>query len=499
MENALWAETEVVAAGPGLRGFSREYEWLNGMVARGMGVAEGGAAVPETVLQCIWYDQLIQSEGLILNGGQRLRVVFPGWWNQNEGPDFRDAQLEIDGAFLTGDVEVHQDLAAWRQHGHHQDSRYDNVVLEVVGICTGSDAGNATSRNRAVPYLPLESALLDSLEALAEQLRLRDYPYHVPASYGECARLTAVHGVEPVLRLLRLAGEWRMLAKARDIAERIERAGEDQAVYEAVMAACGYGPYKHQFRALAQQIHYDRVRQLGVQDPFLVEAAFLQLAGLLPESLPEGNGDAPHFRRLQALREQRLRGLRRLPMKWTRNGVRPNNYPERRLAGAARFLGRTAKPGLSAALDEIWQGESKPVKRRLAFEALFPTPLGFWAERCTWTGKPMPKPTAMIGRGRVHAIIGNVFVPVALAKARYARDRALETKVFDFFTALPKEMENHVFKTMASRLFGDTSPPRFSFQTQQGLIQLYTDWCRFNPKCGACPALSLLKLVGESR
>lgn len=481
----------------GFRGFSREYERLRGVVARGMRVAEESERIPEKVLQCIWYEQLIQSEGLALADGRSLRVVFPGWWNQNEGPDFRDAQLEIDGAFMTGDVEVHQDLGAWRHHGHHQDSRYDSVILEVVGTCTGSSGENITSESRTIPCLPLKPALADDLEVLAEQIRVRDYPYNVAASHGECARLTAIHGVEPVVRLLRLAGEWRMLAKARDLAERIERAGEEQAAYEAVLAACGYGPYKNQFRALAQQIHYERVRQLGVQDPFLVEAAFLQLAGLLPGSLPEGNGDIPHFRRLQDLREKRLRGLRRLPMKWTRNGVRPNNYPERRLAGAARFLGRTAKPGLSAVLDAIWEDDARPVERRKAFEALFPAPLGFWAERCTWTGKRMPKPMALLGRGRVQAIIGNVFVPVALAKARQMHDRALETKVFDFFTALPKEPDNHVFKVMAPRLFGDTPPPRFTFQMQQGLIQLYNDWCRFNPKCGACPALSLLRLVGE--
>ena len=479
------------------RGFSREYERLRGMAARGMWVAEGGGPVPEAVLQGIWYEQLLRTEGLVLPDGRSLRVIFPGWWNQNEGPDFRDAQLEIGGRHMAGDVEVHQDLGAWRQHGHHQDPRYDRVVLEVIGNGSGPHSPNATSDGRLIPYLPLESALDDDIEVLAERIRARDYPYRVPASYGECARLTAVHGVEPMVRLLRLAGEWRMLAKARDLAERRERVGDDQAVYEAVMAACGYGPYKHQFRALAQQLHYERVRQLGTQDPFLVEAAFLQLAGLLPETLPEGNGDVPHFRRLQALRKQRLRGLRRLPMRWDRNGVRPNNYPERRLAGAARFLGRTAKPGLSAALDAVWQDEAGPVARRRVFEALFPSAIGFWAERCTWTGKPLAKPAAMIGRDRVHAIIGNVFVPAALARARRDHNPVLETHVFDFFTSLPKEMENHVVRTMGSRLFGDTPPPRYTFQMQQGLLQLYTDWCRFNPKCGACPALALLNLVGE--
>ena len=467
------------------------------MVAQGMMAAERDGGVPEKVLQCIWYEQLIHPEGLTLTDGRSVRVIFPGWWNQNEGPDFRDAQLEIDGNFLTGDVEIHHDLASWRQHGHHQDPRYDDVVLEVVGACGAPNGSNVTSTGRTISVLSLESALEEDLEALAEQIRARDYPYSVAAAHGECARLTAVHGVEPVVRLLRLAGEWRVLAKARDLTERVERVGEDQAVYEAVLAACGFGPYKHQFRALAQQLHYERVRQLGAQDPFLVEAALLQLAGLLPETLPEDNGDVPHFRRLQTLREQRLRGLRRLPMKWARNGVRPNNYPERRLAGAARFLGRTAKPGLSAALEAIWEDDVKPVERRRAFDGLFPSPLGFWAERCTWTGKRMARPMALLGRGRVQAIIGNVFVPIALAKARQAHDRALETKVFEFFTALPKEPDNHIFKVMAPRLFGDAPPPRFTFQMQQGLIQLYNDWCRFNPKCGACPALSLLKLVGE--
>ena len=269
----------------------------------------GGGPVPEAVLQGIWYEQLLRTEGLVLPDGRSLRVIFPGWWNQNEGPDFRDAQLEIGGRHMAGDVEVHQDLGAWRQHGHHQDPRYDRVVLEVIGNGSGPHSPNATSDGRLIPYLPLESALDDDIEVLAERIRARDYPYRVPASYGECARLTAVHGVEPMVRLLRLAGEWRMLAKARDLAERMERVGDDQAVYEAVMAACGYGPYKHQFRALAQQLHYERVRQLGTQDPFLVEAAFLQLAGLLPETLPVGSGDVPHFRRLQALRKQRLRGV----------------------------------------------------------------------------------------------------------------------------------------------------------------------------------------------
>ena len=101
----------------------------------------------------------------------------------------------------------------------------------------------------------------------------------------------------------------------------------------------------------------------------LLEAAFLQMAGLFPKELPEGTTAVPHFARLRALRRDRLEGLRSLPLEWNRAGVRPNNNPERRLAGAARLLARTAKRGLFDTLDDIWKEDLKPIERRRRFVA----------------------------------------------------------------------------------------------------------------------------------
>ena len=254
--------------------------------------------------------------------------------------------------------------------------------------------------------------------SLAGLILADEYPYAVGQSRGKCSELRAEAGPEALTKVVLLAGEWRMLHKARALRERMDHSGANQAIYEEFMYACGFGHFKHHFRAIARHLPYDRARQLALLDPLLLETAFLQIAGLLPENLPQGTTAVPHFARLRALRRDHLGGLRSLPLTWRRIGIRPANNPERRLAGAARFFTRTAREGLVDALEKHWRGNEKPLPRRRAFESLFPSATGFWATHCTWTGKKMKTPSAPLGSGRIRSIIGNVFIPAALALAR---------------------------------------------------------------------------------
>jgi hypothetical protein len=134
------------------------------------------------------------------------------------------------------------------------------------------------------------------------------------------------------------------------------------------------------------------------------------------------------------------------------------------------------------------------MQSRQAFEDLFPAPMGFWATHCTWTGKSMKEPCALLGPGRVRCIIGNVFVPAALAVARHERDREREEQVLEFFSHLPKEPDNHVLKIMLPRILGPDAAKhaRLTFRTQQGLLQLHQDWCETNPSCNNCTVVQFL-------
>ena len=446
---------------------------------------EGKAALPEQVVQCVWFDQLFSTEGLTTDQGLPLRIVSPGWWNHGEGPDFKGAQIQFGETVRTGDVEIHLDHAGWRQHGHDSDPRYDNVVLEVVLSSKPPVSPPFTSAGRRIACLLLGKYVMSDLLQLSESLAVEDYPYRVDMSRGHCAQLPQ----EAVRRFALQAGDWRLLHKAKTVRERMERAGPDQAVYEVFLSACGYSRFKHHFRLIARHLPYERAVQLARQDPFLLETALLQIAGLLPESLPGDAGDAVHFKRLATLRKTYLDGLRSLPIAWPRTGVRPTNYPERRLAGAARFLSKASRTGLCALLDEVWREEMSPMERRKQFEGLFPSPMGFWAEHCTWTGKSLGTPIAPLGSGRARSIIGNVFLPAALAAARMRRDIQMEDRVHALYAALPKEAPNHIIEIMLPRAFGERVPKRITFREQQGLLQLYQDWCEPNPSCRNCPAI----------
>ena len=86
------------------------------------------ADVPEIALSAAWHAQRLVGP-LRTVDGRTVEVVHRGTWTHGFGPDFRDALLLFDGRELrAGDVEVHLRTAAWVQHGHHLDPRYDGVV-----------------------------------------------------------------------------------------------------------------------------------------------------------------------------------------------------------------------------------------------------------------------------------------------------------------------------------------------------------------------------------
>ncbi len=470
--------------------FSEEYGGILGKCAR---VREAGAP-PEAALQRFWAEGVLVGEALHTLENHRVRIVAPGWANKAEGPDFLGAQVEFNGVLHGGDVEIHQSPGGWRGHGHHRDPRYRDVILHVVWDAGRSPAQPpATPEGRALATLSLTAPPAAELFHRWERSREAE-TLPEPSACGRCARDLSGEQRDAVTAFLDLAGEWRILEKARDMRERAAAAGLEQALYETLLRACGYARYAASFHLLARSLPYDRIRQLALLEPFLPEAALFHHAGLLPDTLPAGADDtaAAHHRRLTALRREYLGELRSLGLEWPRVGVRPVNTPERRLAGAARLVARTAKRGLLAALEELWRGEEPPLARRRTFEALFSPALGFWTTHCAWNGKSLARSAALLGGGRVRSVIGNVFLPLAVAKARDTRDRALEERALNFCRALPAEPDNQVLRRMTAWIFPEDAP-RLNFLRQQGLLQMYRDWCEANPSCRNCSLHAFFK------
>lgn len=237
--------------------------------------------------------------------GRRLHIRFPGVPAPGYGPDARDAVIELDGAELCGDVELHLRASGWRAHGHHDDPAYARVVLHVVEENDGGALVTPHASGRAIP--------------VAVAPRPPASP-PLPGFSPPCANAPAP---EPVLDRLGLE---RLRAKA-------SRAGH-------WAAARGPGPVLY---ALALETLAGRRNR----EAFAEVARRLPLPALLERAPASAPGEAREAALASALRE----AARDLPL--ARHGGRPAAAPERRLEALGALAARLwpdAVPAWPAAL-----------------------------------------------------------------------------------------------------------------------------------------------------
>jgi hypothetical protein len=248
----------------------------------------GPFSIAERVLQKIWLHGDFVQAGAKLADGRRIERVTPGAWNLLGGPDFRDAQLKIDGREVRGDVEVHFHSSDWTAHGHATDPSYARVVLHVVLFPSDQSARVRRVDGVTLPTLFLLPLLHRALEEYAaddalETLTARD-------DWRRFAELAAKSRPE-LNALLHAQARARWAQKLHFARRRIEKLGWSDAAHHTALEILGYRLNRAPMLELAAR------RPLPAwREPLDVEAFF-----------QEGRG------------------------RWFRQGVRPANQPLTRL------------------------------------------------------------------------------------------------------------------------------------------------------------------------
>lgn len=108
----------------------------------------------EEYLHHIWKMKRLPWQMLRLTDGRPLIVNHVGNYNANEnGPDFQQGCVTIDGIKWYGSIELHVKSSDWFKHKHQTDKNYDNVVLHVVY----QDDEPVFVNNQKIPTLELKS------------------------------------------------------------------------------------------------------------------------------------------------------------------------------------------------------------------------------------------------------------------------------------------------------------------------------------------------------
>ncbi len=412
------------------------------------------AAPSEAELVCLWEGQRFPTQALVSGDGAPLRVVFRGRpCTGGPGPDFRDAVIELRGCQVRGDVELHVLASGFHRHGHHRDHAYDNVVLHVV---FWDDDGENTrlASGRRVPVVALGPWVARRAEELQAWL-CRPALWQEPCS-GARKRL----GAEAVGAILDGAGDRRFREKAATFASALAEEDGEEVLYRGILEALGYSQNREPFRLLAQALPWRQLRPCIRAHPrqervLVAEAILLGRAGFL-DPLAGDLGALPSW-------AAHRNGVESPALVWCLAGIRPENHPARRLAGAARLLVRYLGKGLLAGLLEKVAEASVEGPQALT--------------------TALRVDEGLIGQGRADEIGVNVVLPFALAWAQARQDKPLAQAALILYQRYPKLSPYGIVRRLTAVLGRELTA---GARRQQGMLDLFHRYCR-QGGCNRCP------------
>ena len=445
---------------------------------------------PEHWMQQIWRHQRLRRDCLTTVEGTPVRILHPGFWNREAGPDFRQAVLQFGAETpVCGDVEVDREVTGWKGHHHASNPAYARVVLHVVWEASSGEGRPPTLAMHPFLDAPL-TELLPWLENEAASLLS-------PGMLGRCCAPLRKTSEETVQNLLTQAALQRLQRKATDFLLRARHTGWDQALWEGLFTGLGYKHNGWPLRRLAELVKTETD-----QDADVWEARLLGVSGLLPSrppALPEG---ALRVRQLwdHWWREQERWSDHILPAAvWRLSGIRPANHPQRRLALAARWRASGILPGQITQ----WMRESPETGTALV-QSLWrilepPMPQGeFWSTHWTLRSSRTNRPLPWLGKARTTDLAVNTILPWLLARAQAGSGSDWENPIRKRYLAWPAGQDNALLRHARVRLFGSSPLPRPGRAVlQQGLLQIIHHFCASaGPLCSDC---QFPRLVDEAQ
>lgn len=469
----------------------------------------------ERLIQAIWAHQLLQPGGLRLLDGRPLRILDPGQWNGAGGPDFRGARLMIDSETVSGDVEIHLDASLWRTHRHESDLDYNGCVLHAVYRNDDGVDSDRLHNGTALPRFEMEPYVFPDLESVRRSITPEDFPYGQPAGLGRCHELMTAMDPAVIAGFLDRAGEERLEAKIARLEDQARSAPLDQVFYQSLMMSLGSGSGKSLYYLLAKRAPAAELKDYAGELPEAdraraIEAILLHLAGLIPD---EGElADAPAESRAYAKELGRI--WKRFEPYWSDRvlapsrrwyrGIRPVNFPTRRLSAVAAMLdeelrtGQTALGRFAKAIRESAgeiAGLKKTRKPASVLKSLYQpfeqdSTGNFWAGHYSFTAEPAASSMKLIGESTARSLLFNAVLPAVSLFARHSGDAALERDVRKLASIFPTLQPNHVTGFMTWRLFGETGRGKDLISSelrQQGLFQIFHSCCNGEERnCEKC-------------
>ncbi len=412
----------------------------------------------EDFLHYVWNFRKLEVGQFFTSEHESLHINNPGSPNVNSGPDFFNAQIELNGQVWAGNVEIHIKSSDWYAHAHERDPAYDNVILHVVWE---HDAEVFRKNGTAIPTFILKNHIPQN--TLRQYLNL----FSKGKKWINCeSDLGKVDSFIMENWLERLYFE-RLQKRETLLRDELENSRHhwESLLFRMLCKNFGLKVNGESFFSIAKSIDYSVLQKCG-PDRQQMEALLLGQAGLL-----DGEKEDWYFKTLKTEYEY-LRhkfGLTTetvVAPKFFR--LRPPNFPTLRLAQLAMLYSEQAN-----LFSKINAANTKR-----EFYALFNICASdYWSKHYNFGVSSLER-KKRITKSFVDLLILNTIIPIKFCYARWHGNDVAE-EILKLASEIAPE-ENIVVKK-----FNSLRNSAANAYQSQALLQLKTDYCDKN-RCLQC-------------
>ncbi len=442
----------------------------------------------EEQLQLTWCREKIGTMFSAVDGSD-IELLTPGIWNLEAGPDFLNAKLTINGRECTGSIEIHKKCSDWVSHGHSSNPLYDKIILHVVA----KDDTESLSHElqKLLPSAPV--VVLQPRFATTRISPSDKFPK------GKCLSFFSSVNDDELNLFFCKAGIKRFYGKVDFTLGNMREQGINRAFTELLFDACGYKQNRTCFIELFHRLC--RYENLSEEE---IEAVIWGESGVLPD---------PATVQLDPTMKQFVQRLwsiwwkiRKEPLpdiQWRRSGLRPMNFPERRIAALTELMKKIGKLPLTFFANLAKENQSPAAFTKAVIKNV-KCSHPIWDNYITFTSS-CATPAAVLGKSRAEDICINVILPSLQAhillsekSADSSCDNTVEKSLPEqAFAAMPSLQSNRILETASLKWFAPPGRKRNIIKgavSQQGILHIYRNFCEVVcSKCSECPLTDLMK------
>ena len=264
----------------------------------------------EEILHYLWKKKKIPCLNLKLITGENLSIIKFGEYNEFEsGPDFINAEIEIEGVRWFGNIEIHVKSSDWYLHNHQNDKSFENVILHVVLKFDKDVYINGVK----LPTLQLVDII--------NEASISDY-FKYSHQFFNCAK-----------SIQEIDGIYLESMKSRVLINRLDRKVKSLSYH--------IDPAQNLFillaRAFGNKVNAETFEEIPTRIPIQIlkkESAKIKLANLIKGvSGMESSGEWEFIKIKYNIEE--------IPIHlWKRKGLRPSSFPEKRILQFADIVSK---------------------------------------------------------------------------------------------------------------------------------------------------------------